>query len=276
MNVEMNFIGYIDESDTHGPAPDMVMSAMLSTAGRWERCSRALARIQRQFGFTVFHATEFRALRGEFEGWAAEKCFDLFMEFGQLGATHLTECFTVSLSYETYKTHFLDRRPPKMPRTSQYGICFMGILDNLMRTVMDHGRQSKLSVVLEDGHKNAGDTARLFADRKSRLDTAGIDLLRSHEFAKKTCSPLLQLADISAHAHTHDKRAVKSGTAPDFSARSEQAPPPGQPGWTVSEITPEYLARIIDEYNSDRVAKRDAYLARRQAWLDGKTTSGAP
>ena len=102
----MNFMGYVDESDTHAPAPDIVMSAMLSTAGRWERCSRAFARIQRKFGFTVFHATEFRALRGEFQGWSAEKCFDLLMEFGQLGATHLTECFTISLSYETYKTYF--------------------------------------------------------------------------------------------------------------------------------------------------------------------------
>ena len=63
----MNFMGYVDESDTHAPAPDIVMSAMLSTAGRWERCSRAFARIQRKFGFTVFHATEFRALRGEFK-----------------------------------------------------------------------------------------------------------------------------------------------------------------------------------------------------------------
>jgi hypothetical protein len=108
----------------------------------------------------------------------------------------LTECFTVSLAYETYKTHFLDQRPPKMPRTSQYGICFMGGLDNLLRTVMAHGRQSKLSVVVEDGHKNAGDTARLFASRKSGLDTVGIDLLRSHEFAKKPHSPLLQLADM--------------------------------------------------------------------------------
>jgi hypothetical protein len=41
----MLFTGYIDESDTHGPAPDMVMSAMLSTVGRWERCERALKRI---------------------------------------------------------------------------------------------------------------------------------------------------------------------------------------------------------------------------------------
>jgi hypothetical protein len=180
----MDFTAYIDESDTHGPAPDMVMSAMLSTAGRWERCSRALTRIQRDFGFTIFHATEFQALRGAFEGWPLEKCFDLLMEFGQLGATHLTECFTISLSYETDETYFLDRRPRKMHRISQYGICFLGILDGPIRTVMSHGPQSKLSVVVEDGHKNAKDTARIFEDRKQRLDKAGIDLLRPHSLQK--------------------------------------------------------------------------------------------
>jgi hypothetical protein len=272
----MNFTGYIDESDTHGPAPDMVMSAVLSTSGRWERCSRALARTRRKFGFTVFHATEFRALRGEFEGWSAEKCFDLYMEFGQLGATHLVECFTVSLSHETYKTYFLDRRPLKMHQTSQYGICFMGVLDGLMRTVMRHGPQSKLSVVVEHGHKNAKDTARLFEDRRRRLGTAGIDLLRTHALEKKECSPPLQLADITAHAHTHDKRAIKSGTVPDFSARTEQGPAQGQPGWTVYEVTPDYIAAIIDEYNKDRVAKHEHYLKRRAAWLDGKAAADTP
>jgi hypothetical protein len=121
------------------------------------RLGKVLARLgahpAHTFGFTVFHATEFRALRGEFEGWSREKCRDLLMEFGQLGATHLTECFTISLSYETYKTYFLDRRPQKMHQTSQYGICFMGVLDGLMRAVTSHGPQSKLSIVVEDGHR---------------------------------------------------------------------------------------------------------------------------
>ena len=267
----MNFIAYIDESDTHGPAPDMVMLAMLSTAGRWERCSRTWARIRQQFGFTVFHATEFRALRGEFEGWPAEKCFDILMQFGQMGADHLTECFTVSLAHDVYKAHFLGNRPPKMHQTSQYGICFMGVLDGLMRTVMSYGPQSKLSVVVESGHKNAGDTRRLFDDRKKRLDALGIDLLRTHDLEQKDSSPLLQFADVTAHAHTHDKRAVKAGKVPDFSERHERGPTQGEPGWTVSEVTADYIAGIIDEYNNDRLAKQEEYLKRRAAWSDVKS-----
>jgi hypothetical protein len=158
----MNFTAYIDESGTHGPTPDVVTSAMLSTEGRWERCSREFERIRRKFGFSIFHATEFRALRGEFHGWDSDKSSNLYVAIGQLGETHLTECFTISLSHEIYRTCFLEHRPHKMHQVSQYGICYMGLLDGLMRTVMRHGRQSKLSVVIESGQKNARDTWRLF------------------------------------------------------------------------------------------------------------------
>jgi hypothetical protein len=83
----MNFTAYIDESDTHGPTPDVVMSAMLSTEGRWERCSRDFERIRQRFGFSIFHATEFRASRGEFQGWGAAKMSDLYIAIGKLGET---------------------------------------------------------------------------------------------------------------------------------------------------------------------------------------------
>jgi hypothetical protein len=253
----------------------MVMSAMLSTEGRWERCSRELARIRHEFGFSIFHATEFRALRGEFQGWSAHMCFNLYMALGRLGASYLTECFTISLSHEIYRTCFLERRPRKMHQVSQYGICFMGLLDGLMRTVMPHGRQSKLSVVVESGHKNAGDTKRLFEDRKRRLDAVGVDLLHTHVLAKKEDNPLLQLADITAHAHTHDKRAIKAGTAPEFSTRKVEGPVMGEPGWTVFEVAPKYISSIIDEYNNDRAAKSEDYLKRRAAWLASRSAGDA-
>ncbi len=195
------------------------MSAMLSTAGRWERCRRALTRIQRKFGFTIFHASEFRALRGEFEGWPAEKCFDIYTEFRRLRATHLTECFTISLSYETHKTCFLERRPQKMHSISQHGICFMGVLDGLMRTVMSHGPQSKLSVVFEDGHKKAKDTARLFEDRRRRLDTAGMDLLRSHALEKKGVQPAAAIGRHSG-ARSHPRQAGGSRFVREKRARA--------------------------------------------------------
>jgi hypothetical protein len=266
----MIFTGYIDESDTHGSTPDMTLAAMLSSAGRWERCGRRLKAIQSDFGFSIFHGTTFAALKGEFEGWSRQKCYDLLMAFGSLVANHVTECVTVSCEYEVYKKHFLDVRPAKMHQTSQYGICFLAMLDALSKVVAAQGPQHKLSVVIEDGHTNATDTRRLFDERKGRLEKAGVDFLRSHSlFTKKQC-PLLMLADITSHGHALEQRAVRSGDAPNFAERNEREPRRGETGWTIYEVTPGYLAALIEEFNSGRVAVHQDYLRRKQAWLNAK------
>ena len=89
---------------------------------------------------------------------------------------------------------------------------------------MAQGPQHKLSVVVEDRHKNASDTARLFEERKERLDAAGLDLLWLHSLVRKKDSPLLQLADITAHGHTLERRAIKRGDAAQYSERNEREP----------------------------------------------------
>jgi hypothetical protein len=266
----MIFTGYIDESDTHGSTPDMTMAAMLSSAGRWQRCERRLRAIQREFSFSIFHGTTFATLNDEFEGWSGQKCYDLLMAFGNLVADHVTECITVSCEHEVYRKHFLDARPAKMHQTSQYGICFLATLDALSKIVAVRGPQHKLSVVIEDGHHNAMDTQRLFDERKGRLEKAGIDFLRSHSLLTKKQCPLLMLADITSHGHALEQRAVRSGGAPHFSERDEREPSRGETGWTIYEVTPAYLTALIGEFNSGRVAAREDYLRRKQASLDAK------
>ena len=58
-----------------------------------------------------------------------------------------------------------------------------------MRGWLSYGPQSKLSVVAESGHKNVGDTARLFEERKRRLEAAGINLLDCHRLEDKASRP---------------------------------------------------------------------------------------
>lgn len=269
----MIFTGYIDESDTHGPTPDMTMAAMLSSTGRWERCERRLRGIRRDFGFDIFHATEFRSRHEDFDGWDRWKQHDLLVAFGDLVARHVTECVTVSLPYATYKEHFLEKRPPKMHQTSQYGICFLAALDGLSKVGAGQGPQHKLSVVVENGHSNAPDTERLFKERRTRLEAAGIDFLRSHSLTSKKDSPLLMLADITSHGHTLERRAIVEQEAPHFAERTERAPRHNETGWTIYEVTPDYLAGLIEEFNYGRAAKHDAYLRRRQAYLDARDAS---
>src|SRR5437870_1320338 len=68
------FIAYLDESDTHGPAPHMIMSAFLGSARQWELFERKLKALQKSYKFTILHSKDFRARVGEFDGWSVTKC----------------------------------------------------------------------------------------------------------------------------------------------------------------------------------------------------------
>ncbi|MGH6877883.1 MAG: hypothetical protein ACREHV_10970 [Rhizomicrobium sp.] len=65
----MMFAAYIDESDTHGPEPDMHMLANPAPAEDWLSFERRFRGLQKDFGFKVLHAVELRTERGEFRGW---------------------------------------------------------------------------------------------------------------------------------------------------------------------------------------------------------------
>ena len=87
--------------------------------------------------------------------------------------------------------------------------------------------------------------------------------------------PLLQLADVTAHGHTVERRLVNSGTSPPFEDRPTEEVAEHAPGWTIVEITAGYFDLMIDQYNAGRAAAHEEYLKRRQAWLDAKAASDA-
>jgi len=261
--LSMIFTAYIDESDTHGSTPDITMSSMLASAERWKRCERGLRRIKADYGFDIIHTVDFRTRAGDFRNWPHSKFRSLLDDVGELLRNNLTETVTVWLRYSTYKENFLDARPLKMPRTSQYGLCFHAMLLQLARVVMDQGPQHKLSIVLEHGHKNARETAHIFEDVKKELQSAGVDLLRSHILASKQESPPLMFADIAASGESRRARVTGRRGA----AKTEgEGVGPGELGWTHREVTPEYLRMLIDQFESGRLAARDEWLKRRQAW----------
>jgi hypothetical protein len=142
----MLFTAYIDESDTHGPTPDMSMGAMLGSGRQWELFGRGLRGLQRSYGFKVLHAAHFKAREGEFSNWPLPKFRSLFDELGQLVEEHLTEAVSGTLKHDVYKQNFLGVRPQKMHATSQYGLLFLAILDALTVRVGEKGGNHRLSV----------------------------------------------------------------------------------------------------------------------------------
>jgi hypothetical protein len=195
----MIYTAYFDESDAHGPKPDLVMSAFLATARQWELFERKLKRMQKSEGFKILHAKDYRARRREFRDWDDEKWNRVGWEFATLMAGELTTGVTVVLPFDLYQGIY--RAPPmphRMPLDSQYGLCFRMCLLHFIEVLEE--RRDKLQVVIESGHKNAQDTVRIFGELKALLAEYGVDFLRTIKVAKKEEALPLMAADFNAHA----------------------------------------------------------------------------
>jgi hypothetical protein len=91
------YTAYFDESDTHGPSPTVIMACFLANARQWRLFKRRLRALQKSYGFTIFHATEFRNKTDEFFGWSDIKCLRLVSDLTDLVRDNLTEGATVHL-----------------------------------------------------------------------------------------------------------------------------------------------------------------------------------
>jgi hypothetical protein len=132
------FTSYFDETDTHGPAPTVILAGYVGHGYQWMRLEKKLARLQARYGFTIFHATDFKpsvsgVRSGEFSYWTDDKCDQLIADLTQLVRSTFTQGITISLSHGRYMNEY--RAPPipkKMNLDSQYGACFRACLGQLL------------------------------------------------------------------------------------------------------------------------------------------------
>jgi hypothetical protein len=197
---------YFDESGTHDGSPVTVMAAILGNVGHWSKFQRELDRLKKQYGFRVFHTTEFKRKSGEFAGWSNEKCMSLISELSQLTADGLMHGTVFVLENAAYEEEYKGQKNPKKLRLdSRYGLCFRCCLRTMVleiiRRLSHHKKfpETRLNIVMESGHRNAGDAERIFAEEKRGLGSAG-SLLAGITFADKAeCDPLM-VADFLAHS----------------------------------------------------------------------------
>lgn len=261
----MLYTAYLDEADTHGPAPTIIMAGFLGSAPQWEMFGRRLRGLQRRDGFSIFHANEFKAKTGEFAGWDDAKCVKLVNDLTELVRDHLTEGLTVHLERERYLNEY--RAPPipkKMTLDSQYGVCFRACMRQLLESTWRDEKRHRLDIVIEDGHQNVGDCVRIFEDLKWRLKVRrGVDgLLGKITVAKKQRSAPLMGADFLASSYSMIWASARSGGL-DY-AQEAPEPPKGQAGLTFLELLPDALRQLKANFEADRQEAAAAWRARRQ------------
>lgn len=242
----MILTAYLDESGTHGGSPTTVMSGVMAHAKQWARFQVELDKLKRKFGFTVFHAKEFRNTKGEFHGWPPEQ-YPALLHDMMVASSSLMEATTCTLPNADYEEFYRGgENLRKLRLDSKYGLCFRYCLTHFImeavRRLRTHKRfgETKLHAVMESGHKNAGDAERIFYEVKKELQTLGLNILGTIAFADKDeCDPLM-IADYLAYGGLAMERAGRNEPpAAELPASASRTT-----GMTNMKFTPEGLATL--------------------------------
>jgi hypothetical protein len=212
------FTAYIDESGTHDEADALVMAGAYATAAQWELFDRRWNSLCVTMGFSRFHMKKLRSSRGDFRGWSWEKKLAL-MEAIDDAAGVLSGRFCVAIDKSTYVRVREEMKSRKRGlRDTQYGACFrllIGYFAREYQKLFSRAEPPTFHIVLESGHKNAGDAVRIFDQIKKEHpgDSPGLKhFLGALVFAEKNEAPGLGLADFLAHTVFVQDRRERDGS----------------------------------------------------------------
>src|ERR1700730_9250502 len=99
------FKAFFDESKTHGEAPDLIVAGFLGNVDQWHKFEKRLAKLQKKYGFTIFHYKDWNSCSGEFRGWNDDKKDRLIADMIGI-CRKLKQGVTVSLSWERFQKEY--------------------------------------------------------------------------------------------------------------------------------------------------------------------------
>ena len=196
-----------DESGTHDGSLVTVMAGIMGHAAQWKRFQGNLDQLKAKYGFRIFHAKEFKARKGEFEGWSIQKCLALANDLSELTGEGLMCGAVLSVRNAEYDAYYRNGEGPRKPRLDtkyalSFRLCLVHMVSEAIRRLAhseEKFSRTKLNIVTESGHKHVGDAERVFNEEMTGLENAGCYLLAGITFAPKTkCDPLM-VADFLAH-----------------------------------------------------------------------------
>lgn len=227
----MILTAHFDESGTHGGdgtaanpgSPTMVVAGMMGTANQWAHFEAAFAKLQRSYGFKILHMLDLKKNQGEFSGWGYEKTAAFLNDMGNLiESDKIMEGVTFRLDRAAYREEYIAERPRKPRLDTEYGLCFRNCVLHLLleaeRRLGHHKRwnETRLRVILELGHKNAGDAERIFNEIKAESAKVGNHTLAALTFAgKNDCTPLMTGDLLSHTVWSMDQTQRAEGSAPE-------------------------------------------------------------
>jgi hypothetical protein len=196
----MVLTAYFDESGTHGGATASAMAGFVGDARKWRKFEKRVGKLFTRFHVDVFHAIDVRRTDKAFKGWTVDRKIDFLDEFQHIINETLESGVCAVIRDEDYK-YYCDLSWPKgTRRDSKYALLFRACLAQQIDYIMQVplGKEPRLHIVLEDGHRNAEDVVRIYNWAQGRIGQsralAGLTFTN-----KKTCLPLAA-ADLFAYS----------------------------------------------------------------------------
>jgi hypothetical protein len=198
----MVMTGYFDESGTHGAdSPLVTVAGFIATAEQWGTYERDFGQLLADYGVETFHARKFRGRKGDFKEWPRSKRAQFNSRFLKLADDHLSYGLAMILPSQDYARIYRSAKFPRYARPdTEYGLCVRAALWKSIVVMKDRPQDWPLNVVLEGGHRNEWDAARVFHEIKDNLLPEYARMLGFISFGSKgDCRPLA-MADALAYA----------------------------------------------------------------------------
>jgi hypothetical protein len=179
------------------------MAGYVGDARQWQKFKRRANRLFTRFSVDIFHTVDVKHSDKDFAGWKVDRKIEFLDELQHIVNETLELGFVSILRYDDYDYYkkllwVRGTRPDSL-----YGILFRAslsaVIDGVTRTEKWlPAREPKLSVVIEDGHRNAEDAVRLY---KYFVELGGSPkALAGLTFSTKENSLPLAAADLLAYS----------------------------------------------------------------------------
>jgi hypothetical protein len=163
---------YLDESGTHAESPISVMAGYVGTSVQWERFEADWRALVDRAGVKHIHAVDLFKRTKQFKGWKAEDVNALATALNAVIDAHLQVGFSIIVRDDDYNSVYkVGPGPRRLPKDTKYGVLFRACLafvpSFIASQFINAGQtslvqKSTINLVLENGHRNAGDAQRLF------------------------------------------------------------------------------------------------------------------
>ncbi|UYO48530.1 DUF3800 domain-containing protein [Rhodopseudomonas palustris] len=194
---------YYDESGTHDGSPITVLGGLVGQAEHWAEFEREWKKILAKYNLPYIRAKQLFHKQGPYKKWRRKQIDYLnadLMYVIQEHTKHFQVTKTVLTNEDYYRSYRADGPISKKERLdTRYGLCLRACLHFLPRLHHIAGADDVLNLILESGHRNAGDALRIFNDIKSTGQFEWSKSIGSLSFGTKADFPALQAADMISY-----------------------------------------------------------------------------